>query len=239
MTATMPLIAHDDLSANGVGTKLDEVRHALGGQAEHLVEATDRYTHEAGAHVADIADVATAQASRMARADWVSDLIKAAAAIASALALRSRKTAQDLGDDAQAKAGELRKLRLTTEPRKSGPDLIPGITLAAGLGAGIALAYFLDPENGRARRELVRAKLISWSSGARSTAMGTARDLSSRAQDAAQQTRQQIRGQMMPKGDDSLEPEIWSTSSPTSIDESTTDQLGEQAPQSLTGPTSN
>ena len=76
--------------------------------------------------------------------------------------MAGRKTADDLSASAQSVAKDLRNVRITTEPKKTGPDFMPGITLLAGFGAGIALMYFLDPERGRARRNLLRDKLMSW-----------------------------------------------------------------------------
>jgi hypothetical protein len=150
--------------------------------------------------------------------------------------VRRRKTAQDVGDNAQSVAKDLgqnaqslakdlRNVRITTEPKKTGPDFAPGVTLLAGFGAGIALMYFLDPERGRARRNLLRDKLMSWSRKASETASGTVRDLSNRAQGAASEANAQLRGQMASNADPSSETQSWPSAD---LDGSTTDTWGTQ-----------
>ena len=100
-----------------------------------------------------------------------------------------------------------------TEPKQTGPDFTPGITLLAGFGAGIALMYYLDPEHGKARRNLLRDKVMSWSRKAAVTARGTAVDVSNRAQGAIHETSSQIKGQMMaPEADPTSETQTWRTS---------------------------
>ena len=157
MTMTMPWKAPDETHADGVASKLDEMRRALSQEAEHLAQAAAQYGHDASAHVSTIAHDPVASAN-----SWTQQLMKAAATLGAALALSSRQTAKDLRVGAQAAAKEARTVRLTTETRKTGPDLVPGITLLAGFGAGLALMYFLDPERGRQRRQLLRDRLLAW-----------------------------------------------------------------------------
>jgi hypothetical protein len=255
MTVTVPV--------NGVASKIDDVRQSLSKEAEHLAEIAANYGRDAGAHAADIADDASWHAQTVAKEQaghansLINDLLKAAAGLGTALALSGRKTADDLNQNAQATAKdmgknaqatasnlatELRKVRITTEPKKTGPDFTPGVTLLAGFGAGIALMWFLDPERGRARRNLLRDKLMSWTRKATETASGTARDLSNRAQGAAYETRKQI----LPSStngsaefDADSDTQTWKTtaaydsSQPQQSDGSTTDTWGEQ-PQTTT-----
>jgi hypothetical protein len=219
MSVTLPWKASGDSPVNGVATKIDEVRQSLGKEAERLAQMADEYGQQARANAADTADQALAQAKKTAdeqgtrASGWLSQLMKAAAGLGTAIALSSRKTAQDLGDSAQVKAKDLRNLRLTTEPKQSGPDFLPGITLLAGFGAGVALMYYLDPEHGQARRNLLRDKVTTWSRKAAETARGTAVDMSSRAQGAIQQTSSQLKGQMLPPDTDpDSETQTWRTS---------------------------
>ena len=53
--------------------------------------------------------------------------------------------------------------------------------LATGLAAGAALMYFLDPENGRRRRELMRDQALQAKGRLADKASGTARELKDRA----------------------------------------------------------
>jgi len=219
MSVTVPWKASGDSPVNGVAAKIDEVRQSLSKEAERLAQMADDYSQQTRSNATDLADDASAQAKKAASeqvtraSGWANDLIKAAAGLGTALALSSRKTAQDLGDTAQVKAKDLRNLRLTTEPKQTGPDFTPGITLLAGFGAGIALMYYLDPEHGKARRNLLRDKVMSWSRKAAVTARGTAVDVSNRAQGVIHETSSQIKGQMMaPEADPTSETQTWRTS---------------------------
>src|SRR3954453_20369243 len=209
MTLTMPWKASSDTPVNGVASKFDDVKRTLSREAEHLADIAAQNTQDAGPHAADIADDASRQASKVAKdatkkaqtiasdpagqaGGLASDVMKAAASLGTAIALSGRKTADDLSESAQSVAKDLRNVRITTEPKKTGPDFMPGITLLAGFAAGIALMFFLDPERGRARRNLLRDKLMSWTRKASATASGTARDLSNRAQGTMIETRKQV-----------------------------------------------
>ncbi len=162
MTVTLPWVASEDAPTNGVAAKIDEIRQALGDEAEDGLKAVSPQIDRASG--------------------WANDLFKAAAGVGTALTLNSRKTAQDLGDNAQSLTRDLRNLRVTTEPKRTNLDFMPGITMLAGFAAGTALMYFLDPERGQDRRNLVRDKLTSWSRRATAT---------------AQRTSSQLRGQML------------------------------------------
>jgi hypothetical protein len=214
---TVPWKASGGSPVNGVAAKIDEVRQSLSKEAERLAQMADDYSQQARENAAVVAQDASDQAKvaanvQMTRASgWANDLIKAAASLGTAIALSGRKTAQDLGDTAQVKAKDLRNLRITTDPKKTGPDFTPGITLLAGFGVGIALMYYLDPEHGKARRNLLRDKVMSWSRKAALTAKGTAIDMGNRAQGAIQETRSQIKGQMIAEAetDPNLETQTW------------------------------
>jgi len=263
MSVTMPWHASAETPVNGVGSKIDDVRRSLSKEAEHLAEMAARYGREAAAHASDIADDASKQASKIASDttakaqtvasdsvgsanNWGQQLIKGAAEVGAALAVSSRKVAKDANQTVQSTARDARNLRLTTEPQKTGPDFAPGITLLAGFGAGIALMYYLDPERGRARRNMLRDKLLSWTRKATQTASGTAKDLSNRAQGAVYETRKQM------TGSPDTDTQTWETSSAAgngltgqsksdgsltaygSSDPSTTDTWGEQPQPSST-----
>jgi hypothetical protein len=221
MSVTVPWKASSDNHVNGVAAKIDEVRQSLSKEAERLAQMADDYSQKARSDAADTADDLSVQAKKSANeqitraSGWANDLLRAAASLGTALALSSRKTAQDLGDTAQDKAKDLRNLRLTTEPKRTGPDFAPGISLLAGFGAGFALMYYLDPEKGKARRNLLRDKVMSWSHKAAKTARGTAIDVSNRAQGAIHETSNQLKGQMMANDldiDPNSETQTWRTS---------------------------
>src|SRR5438309_8583417 len=60
-----------------------------------------------------------------------------------------------------------------------------GLSLLGGIGLGAGLMYFLDPQQGRRRRALVRDQLASLRSRADDAFSCTGRDLAHRAQGTA------------------------------------------------------
>ena len=205
MNLTMPWKAHNDAPVNGVAGKLDDVRRTISQEAEHLAQVAAKYGREATSQAAKVADDVAQQASKIARdassasGDSVGSatgvaqsLLKGAAGLGTALAVSGRKTAAELTQDAKAVADDLKKVRITTEPRKTGPDFMPGITLLGGFGAGIALMYFLDPEQGKRRRVMLRDQLAKWTRLAGETVSGRAKDLSNRAVGAAHEMRKTV-----------------------------------------------
>ena len=157
MTMTMPWKAPDETHANGAASKLDEMRRAFSQEAEHLAQAAAQYRQDAGTHAATIRHDPVGSAN-----SWSRQLVQGLATLGTALALSSRQTAKDLRDGAQSAAKEARSVRLTTESGTTGPNFVPGIALLAGVGAGLALMYFLDPERGRERRQMLGDRLLSW-----------------------------------------------------------------------------
>ena len=160
MTVTMPFKAPSDIDVDGVASKIDEVRRSLSTEAEHLAEMAAQYGREAGTHTANVAHE-IARDPQGTASGWLQQLFKALASLSAAFAVSGRKFAEDAGDNAQTLAKDLRHVRITTEPKKSGPNTAAGVTLLAGFGAGMALMYFLDPEHGRERRDMVRERFRS------------------------------------------------------------------------------
>jgi hypothetical protein len=64
----------------------------------------------------------------------------------------------------------------------------------AGLGAGAALMYILDPDIGRRRRALLRDQAIGLTNDARETLNATSEDLSNRAYGFYAETRNAVTG---------------------------------------------
>ena len=204
MKLTMPWNA-TDTHRNGISAKLDDVRRALSDEADHLAavaadlgrdiaetagnvthdagKATGKVVHDAGAQVANVTQDVQYGAGALAQ-----KLAAGAAGLGAAIAASGRKSvrdAQELGRDA-------RNVRLTTEPPKTGPDLMAGVALLGGFSAGIGLMYFFDPEQGRRRRALFRDQLNKWTRIGRETAAGTARDLRNRSVGVMHETRKAV-----------------------------------------------
>jgi len=74
------------------------------------------------------------------------------------------------------------------------------ITILAGLGAGAALMYLLDPEGGNRRRALIHDKAIKLNRQGRQAIEGTVKDLSNRAKGVSHDMRS-----MLPEGNSANE----------------------------------
>ena len=216
MNLTMPWKAPTDIPVDGVSAKWEEMRKALSKEADHLTRVAAQLSHEASTRAAGTtAPVVDAAGIRVKQANsGLNELFKTGAGIGTALALRGRKSAHMANLNKLAVASDLRHVRITTQPKQTKPDFMPGISLLAGFGAGLALMYFLDPERGRARRNILRDKLTTWTRRAE---------------------REHFRAQMLETTEAQPEPLPWGEEVPPSEDNSTTDTWGEQPQPSVPG----
>lgn len=168
MRLTMPWTATNG-HLNGATDKLEDVRHTLGREVDHLAHVAAQMGRDASAQ----ADVVAHDAGKQTGA-VMNRLVETAAALGPTIAVLGRQRmrglgqqaqtlSHDLGQQAQTLGHELRQVRLTTEPRRGGQTMLPGITLLGGLGiglgTGIALMYLLDPERGKRRRQMLIGRL--------------------------------------------------------------------------------
>lgn len=181
MKLTMPWTASDG-HANGATDKIEDVRHALGREVDHLALVAAQMSRDAGSHVEDVAHDVARDAQKQTGAA-VSRIADIAAAVGPTIATLGRQKMRQATEQAQSLGQELRQVRITTEPRRN--DSLPGIALLGGLGigvgTGIAMMYLLDPERGRTRRALLRDKLAKWLRTGRETAEGKAKDVRNRS----------------------------------------------------------
>ena len=177
---------------------LDGVRRALADEAEHIAKVAAEIGREtnqqatklgqdAGEQAATAAAGLTGSASMLAQR-----LLRGASQLGNQIASSGRKSMRDLGHDVQSLGDELKHVRVTTEPRHSRPDLMPGIALLGGFGAGIALMYFLDPEQGTRRRALLRDQVTKWTRIGRETAEGKAKDIRNRTMGVMHEARKAV-----------------------------------------------
>ena len=103
----------------------------------------------------------------------------AAGKLGKEIAASGEHNLRNLGADLRGLGRDAKSLRITRQ--KSGPDMMPGIFLLAGLGSGMAAMYFFDPEEGRRRRALLRDQLRKFSRVATETLSGRAEDLRNRS----------------------------------------------------------
>lgn len=190
MKLTMPWRTEAANQPRGFMDTLDGARRALGNEAEHLAQVAAQVgrdaTEQAGKTGSDVGATAASVArdTGAAATTLAATMLRGAGQLGSELAksgselARSgRKGAAHIGQDVQTIGQDLRKVRVTTEPRKSGPDMLAGVTLLGGFGAGIALMYFMDAEQGPRRRALLRDRLTRWTSIGRETATERAKEL--------------------------------------------------------------
>jgi hypothetical protein len=143
---------------NGATDKLEDVRHAVGREVDHLAQAAAQMGRDASAQAEVVArDTGKQTGAAMNR------LVDTAAALGPTIAILGRQRMRGLGKQAQTLGQDLRQVRLTTEPRRSGQTMLPGIALLGGMGigvgTGIAMMYLLDPERGKLRRQMLIGRL--------------------------------------------------------------------------------
>jgi hypothetical protein len=174
MNLTIPL-TDTKVDTNGVADKLDDVRKALSNEADQLADVAAQISKDVGKQASGAASHASSNAG-----SFIDQIWRSAGDLASSIAASGRRSASDLGRDVQTLGEDLRKVRITTEPKNTGPDLKPAIALLGGVTSGLALMYFLDPDRGRRRRALLRDQLTKWTRLGRERAAGTAKDFRNR-----------------------------------------------------------
>jgi hypothetical protein len=117
--------------------------------------------HDAGAHADVVAHDVARDAQKQTNAA-IKRLADMAATWGPTIAAMGQHRVRQVGEQAQTLGHDLRQVRITTEPKRSGSNALPGIALIGGLGIGlgigIASMYLLDPERGQRRRALLKAK---------------------------------------------------------------------------------
>lgn len=112
-----------------------------------------------------------------------------AAKKAGVLAASGEATLRTLGADAKATVDDLRSIRVV---KQRGPNWRPGLALLAGISAGLAAMFFLDPEQGRRRRVLATDQLRKWLRISGEWLDGTARDVRNRSIGLAHEARKAV-----------------------------------------------
>lgn len=196
MKLTIPLIDNEvdtHTVTNGVADKIDDVRKLLSNEADQLAVVASQVGKDVGAQASQAASQASTNAG-----GFIDQIWRSAGQLANSIAAGGRRSASDLGRDVQTIGDDLRKVRLTTEPRKTGPDLMPAIALLGGVTTGLALMYFLDPDRGRRRRALLRDQLTRWTRIGRERASDTAKDFRDRTVGVMHEAQKAVRGDEAP-----------------------------------------
>ena len=190
MNFTLPWTAKNG-HQNGVTDKLEDVRNALGREADRLTQVATQMGHEAGTHAETVARDVAGDAQKQTGAA-INRLAEIAATVGPTIAVMGRQKMRHVGEQAQALGHDLRQVRVTTEPRRSGPDARGGIALLGGLGIGVALMYLLDPERGKDRRTALMAKLAQWTRDGRQVASEKANVLAERTVSVVSDVRESV-----------------------------------------------
>ncbi len=180
---------------SGWTAPIEDVKQQIGQQIDHIAQVAAQVGRDVAHGAASVTHGAAsatqdagAQAAGVAR-DLGSQTIKATQDAGSQAASVVRDVPVGAGSLAElAKRGaahvgrDLRALRVTREPAPAerGPDIMPGVALLAGLGSGLALMFFFDPERGRRRRSLLLDQLMKWTRIGRESATGKAKDVRNR-----------------------------------------------------------
>ncbi|MDL2335204.1 MAG: YtxH domain-containing protein [Chloroflexota bacterium] len=190
MNFTMPWTANNG-HHNGASDTLHDVRDALGREADHLAQVAAQMGRDAGGQADSVARDVARDAQKQTGAA-ISRIAEVAAAVAPTIAVMSRQKFRQVGEQAQSIGHELRQVRVTKEPRRSGQGARPGIALIGGLGIGVALMYLLDPERGKQRREALMAKLAQWTRDGRQAAATKVSELSDRTAGVISDVRESV-----------------------------------------------
>jgi hypothetical protein len=151
-------------------------------EAGKLGHEASREAGKLSKEAAKLAEQAAREARRLSK-----EAGKRGMSLSRELAATGEDNVRALSTDRRALGDEVRELRIARKQR--GPNMMPGIALLAGLGGGLAAMYFLDPEQGRRRRALLRDQLVKWTRITRETAESQARDLRNRTIGAAHEVR--------------------------------------------------
>jgi hypothetical protein len=162
-----------------LSAKADEARRAAADGADTLSAAANEFGREAIKLSRDAVKLGREAARR--------SLV---------LATSGEKALRRASTDAQATIEDLRSYEIVRKRR--GPDWRPGLALIAGVSAGLAAMYLLDPEQGRRRRIELMEQAHKYARISSERLEATVRDLRNRSQGLAIEARkamQQARGE--------------------------------------------
>ena len=168
---------------------IEDIKAQLGQQMDRLSKLASEAGRDVAKQAAQVSQEASAQVGTAARdlgtqaARAREDARVQTAVAARELPIAAGVLAQQALRGAAQLGRDLRQWRVTREPprQQRGPDVMPGVALLAGVGSGLAIMYFFDPNEGRRRRALFRDQVVKWSRISRETFAGKAKDVQNRA----------------------------------------------------------
>ena len=164
-----------------LATKAEDTRRAVGDGTETLSAAATEFGREA---------------VRLGKE--AGNLSRAAIRRGLLLATSGEKALRKASSDAALTIDDLRSYQIVRKRR--GPDMRPGAALVAGVSAGLAAMYFLDPEQGPRRRAMFMDQVQKYSRMSGEWLNSTMHDLRNRSEGLAIEARkavQQARGEAL------------------------------------------
>ena len=179
---------------------IEDIKQQLGQQVDRLGKIISDAGREVATQAAQVPSEAAAQAGSAAR-DLRSQAVRAgqdarsqASTVARDIPVTAGSLAQQARQNVAQLGRDLRSVRITREPQRRGPDIMPGVALLAGVGSGLAIMYFFDPNEGRRRRSLLRDQLVKWTRVGRESATGKAKDVRNRTVGVMYEAKKQVTG---------------------------------------------
>jgi hypothetical protein len=180
-------------SSDRWANSIDDIRGQIGQQVDRLSKLASDVSRDVATQASQVSQETSAQVGTAAR-----DLGNQAARASEDVRAQATVTAREVAREVPVAAGllaqqalrgisrlgrDIRQLRVTKEPPREqrGPDVMPGVALLAGIGGGLAIMYFFDPNEGRRRRSLLRDQVVTWTRIGREQAAGKAKDIQNRA----------------------------------------------------------
>ena len=192
-------------SSDKLASSIEEIKSQLSQQMDKLSKMASEVGKDVASQAAQVGQDTGAQVGNAARdlgnqAAKATEDARAQAAVAArevpvaatVIAQQALRGAAQLGRDL---TGNLRQWRITREPaiqKQRGPDVMPGVALLAGVGSGLAIMYFFDPNEGRRRRTLLRDQITKWTRIGRESFAGKAKDVQNRAQGVMYEARKAV-----------------------------------------------
>lgn len=208
MQLRMPKIETRQIKTNGIAGTMDDVRRKVSEGVEQAAEQVAQVAEQLGEKAGKLGQEYGRGAGEVGR-----EVSIEAAKLGKEWRAAGDQNIRALGKDIRALGKDVRQLRVTRE--QPGPNVMPGIALLAGLGGGLAIMYFFDPEQGRRRRALLRDQTNKWMRIGRERLSGRAEDLRNRTIGLTHEARSALGG-----GTETISDEPWED-----IGESTRDDI--------------
>ena len=227
MQFRMPKFEASQPKTNGLAGTMEDVRRKVSEGAEQAAEQVAHVAEQLGEKAGKLGQEYGRGAGKVGR-EVSREVSEEAARLSKEWRAAGDQNLRNLGKDVRALTKDVRQLRVTRE--QPGPNIMPGIALLAGLGGGLAVMYFFDPEQGRRRRVLLQDQANKWMRISRERLSGRAEDLRNRTIGLTHEARTALGG-----GTETIEDKPWEGISEATPDASEELESTDQAVRSEVG----